>query len=54
MRQQEERLVDEPVPALAGLTARLVALLHEFDRMPASPGAFSFDTSRLRTLLGVP
>lgn len=64
MRQQEERWVDEPVPALAGLTPRqaaadptrredLMALLHEFDRMPAPPGAFSFDTSRLRALLGV-
>jgi hypothetical protein len=64
MREQEERWIDESVPALAGLTPRqaaadptrredLLALLHEFDRAPAPNGAVGFDTSRLRALLGM-
>jgi hypothetical protein len=63
IRQQEERWVDEPVPALAGLTPRqaaddptrredLIALLHEFDQAPP-PGAATFDANRLRGLLGL-
>jgi hypothetical protein len=65
MRQQEERWVDEPVPALSGLSPRqaaadptrredLLALLHEFDRHTPPPGAATFDTARLRRLLGLP
>ena len=64
VRQQEERWVDESVPALHGLTPRqaaadptrredLLALLHEFDRMVAPPGAVGFDVARLRALLGL-
>lgn len=64
MREQEERWVDEPVPALAGLTPRqaaadptrrqqLEALLHDFDRQRPPPGAATFDTARLRSLLGL-
>ncbi|MBW3615937.1 MAG: SEC-C domain-containing protein [Actinobacteria bacterium] len=64
VREQEERWVDEPVPALGGLTPRqaaadptrreqLVALLHDFDRAPAPPGAATFDTRRLRATLGL-
>jgi len=64
IRQEEERWVDEPVPALEGLTPRqaaadptrrkeLLALLHEFDRLPAPPGAATFDVARLRALLGL-
>ena len=60
----EARWVDEPVPALGGLTPRqaaddptrreqLVALLHEFDRQSPPPGAVSFDTGRLRARLGL-
>lgn len=64
MRQQEERWIDESVPALAGLTPRqaaadptrredLLALLHEFDRSPVPAGGSSFDARRLRALLGL-
>jgi hypothetical protein len=64
VREQEARWVDEPVPALAGLTPRqaagdptrredLVALLHEFDRQAPPPGAVTFDPDRLRALLGL-
>ncbi|MDA8296652.1 MAG: hypothetical protein M0004_08725 [Actinomycetota bacterium] len=60
----EERWVDEPVPALGGLTPRqaaddptrreqLVALLHEFDRQRPPAGAASFDAGRLRARLGL-
>jgi hypothetical protein len=64
VREQEDRWVDESVPALGGLTPRqaaadptwreqLVALLHEFDRRRPPPGAATFDTSRLRATLGL-
>lgn len=64
VRQQEQRWVDEEVPALGGLTPRqaaadptrreqLVALLHDFDRNPAPQGAATFDTARLRATLGI-
>lgn len=64
MREHEDRWVDEPVPALAGLTPRqaaadptrredLEALLHEFERMTVPAGIFSFDVGRLRQLLGI-
>jgi tetratricopeptide (TPR) repeat protein len=62
IREQEVRWVDEPIPALAGLTPRqaandptrredLIALLHEFDRRRVPAGAVTFDTDRLRALL---
>lgn len=64
IREQEERWLDEQVPALAGLTPRqaaadptrredLVALLHELDRHPAPAGAVGFDPERLRRMLGL-
>jgi hypothetical protein len=64
MRDQEEKWVDQPVPALSGLTPRqaaadltrredLIALLHEFDRRTPPPGSVTFDTGRLRSLLGL-
>jgi hypothetical protein len=64
MREQERRWVDEAVPALAGLTPRqaaadptrredLIALLRDFDRRKPPPGAATFDTRRLRLLLGL-
>jgi len=64
VRAQEDRWVDEHVPALGGLTPRqaaadptwreqLVALLHEFDRHQPPPGAATFDTGRLRAKLGL-
>lgn len=64
MRQEEARWVDEPVPALGGLTPRqavadptrreeVVSLLHELDRHPPPPGAAGFDTTRLRERLGL-
>ena len=64
MRQQEDRWLDESVPALGGLTPRaaaadptrreqLVALLHEFDQHSPPPGAATFDTGRLRGALGL-
>ncbi|HEX4219271.1 MAG TPA: DUF1841 family protein [Acidimicrobiales bacterium] len=64
VREQEDRWVDEPVPALAGLTPRqaaddptrredLVALLHEFDRRTPAAGFVSFDPDRLRARLGL-
>ncbi|MGH9089793.1 MAG: YecA family protein [Acidimicrobiales bacterium] len=56
--------LDEPVPALGGLTPRqaaddptrredLLALLHEYERMAVPEGAVSYDVSRLRELLGL-
>ncbi len=69
MAEQEERWIDEPVPALGGLTPRqaaadqacrleLEALLDDFDWMDAqaAPGDMGqgMDTARLRKLLGVP
>lgn len=62
VREQEDRWVDESVPALGGLTPRqaaadptrreqLVALLHEFGRAAPPPGAATFDTGRLRARL---
>jgi len=65
MREQEDRWLEEQIPALEGLTPRqaaadptrreeLEALLREFDRMQPPPGALTFDTSRLRSLLGLP
>lgn len=64
MRETEERWVAEPVPALGGLTPRealddptrrgdLLALLDEFDRTPAPPGALTMDVDNLRRLLGL-
>ena len=64
MRQQEERWLDESVPALGGLTPRqaaddptrreqLVALLREFRPHPSPLGAATFDTGRLREALGL-
>lgn len=64
IRQKETEWLDEHVPALAGLTPRqaaddptrredLVALLHDFDRMPTPPGGIGFDTARLRRALGI-
>lgn len=64
MRETERRWVAEPVPALGGLTPRealedptrrgdLLALLDEFDRMPAPPGAYTMDVDNLRRLLGL-
>lgn len=53
--------MEESVPALAGQAAAdptrredLEALLHEFERRQPPPGALTFDTSRLRSLLGCP
>jgi hypothetical protein len=64
MSHQEEKWIDEPVPALAGLTPRqaagdptrredLIALLHDFDRRNPPRGSVTFDTGRLRSLLGL-
>ncbi len=64
IRDHEDRWVDEPVPALGGLTPhqaaadptwreQLVALLREFDTYTTPPGAASFDTARLRHKLGL-
>ena len=64
VREQEDRWVDERVPALGGLTPRqaaadptrreqLRALLHEIDRHPPPPGAAAFNTDRLRARLGL-
>jgi hypothetical protein len=69
MAEQEECWVDEPVPALGGLSPRqavadrarrpaLEALLDDFDWMdaPAGPGDIGrgMDSARLRKLLGLP
>jgi len=69
MAEQEERWVDEPVPALGGLSPRqavadqtrrtgLEALLDDFDWMDAHPGpgdtGRGMDSTRLRKLLGLP
>jgi len=64
MREREVAWLDEPVPALGGLTPReaaddptrredLVALLHEYERTVVPEGAISYDVSRLRQLLGI-
>lgn len=64
VREQEDRWVDEPVPALGGFTPRqaaadptrreqLRALLHDFDRHRPPPGAATLDTTRLRAMLGL-
>lgn len=63
---REDRWVDEPVPALAGLSPRraaddptrredLMALLREFERHAPPPGATfaTFDPARLREKLGL-
>jgi hypothetical protein len=67
--EQEERWVDEPIPALGGLSPRkavadqarrpaLEALLNDFEWMDAQagPGGMGrgMDTTRLRHLLGLP
>jgi SEC-C motif len=69
MAEQEERWVDEPVPALGGLTPRqaaadrarrpaLEALLDDFDWIDAQAGPHDrgrgMDPGRLRKLLGLP
>jgi hypothetical protein len=69
MTEQEERWVDEPIPALGGLSPRkavadqarrpaLEALLDDFEWMDAQagPGGMGrgMDTTRLRSLLGLP
>lgn len=64
VRQQEQRWLDEEVPALGGLTPRqaaadpvareqLIALLHDFDRLDPPAGGATFDTARLRAALGL-
>ena len=61
MREQEDRWLEEQIPALKGLTPRqaaadptrreeLEALLRKFDRKQPPAGALTFDTSRLRSL----
>ncbi len=69
MAEQEERWVDEPVPALGGLTPRqavadqasrpaLESLLDDFDWMDAQDApqghGRGMDPARLRELLGLP
>src|SRR6266545_303270 len=69
MAEQEERWIDEPIPALGGRSPRqaaadqacrpaLEALLDDFDWMEAQAGPSDMgrgmDTARLRKLLGVP
>jgi len=69
MAEQEERWIDEPIPALGGRSPRqaaadqarrpaLEALLDDFDWMDAQAGPSDMgrgmDTARLRKLLGVP
>lgn len=65
VRKKEEEWIDEPLPALAGLTPReaandptrredLVALLNEFDRRDSGESGFvGFDVARLRQSLDV-
>lgn len=65
MRQKEEAWIDEPIPALGGMTPRqavadptrredLLSLLRSLERAPEMPAnAMGFDPDRLRTLLGV-
>lgn len=64
LREREVAWLDEPVPALGGLTPReaaddptrredLFALLHEYERTVVPEGAVSYDVSRLRQLLGL-
>ncbi|MGH9225937.1 MAG: DUF1841 family protein [Acidimicrobiales bacterium] len=64
LREQEDRWIDERIPALGGLTPReaahdptrreqLEALLHEFDRRQPPPGALTLDTGHIRTALGL-
>ena len=66
IREKEEAWIDEPLPALSGLTPRqaasdptrredLVALLNEFNHRGTKDSGFvGFDVVRLRQLLGVP
>lgn len=65
IRQAEDRWVDEPVPALGGMTPRdalddptrrgdLLALLDEFDRQPAPASGLAMRADALRELLGLP
>lgn len=62
--EREVAWLDEPVPALAGLTPRqaaddpsrredLLALLHEYERARVPAGARGYDVARLRRLLGM-
>jgi hypothetical protein len=64
IRDQERRWLDQPVPALRGLTPReaaadpdrrddLVLLLHEMDRGNGDAAAGGFSAARLRALLGL-
>ena len=65
MLEQERKWVEEPIPALGGLSPRdafndptrredLVALLAEFDRRAStSPSIGTFDVDRIRALLGL-
>ncbi len=66
IREKEEAWIDEPLPALSGLTPRqaasdptrredLVALLNEFDHRGTKDSGFvGFDVARLRQVLDVP
>jgi len=62
--EREVAWLDEPIPALAGLTPRqaaddptrcedLLALLHEYERAPVPEGARGYDVARLRRHLGL-
>jgi hypothetical protein len=64
VRSHERRWIDQAIPALDGRTPRqaaadpagrkdLEALLHDFEKHDPGPGAATFDTSRLRELLGL-
>ena len=65
MVEQERKWIEEPVPALGGLSPRdaltdptrredLMALLAEFDRRAStSPSVGTFDVDRIRALLGM-
>ena len=65
MVEQERKWIEEPVPALGGLSPRdaltdptrredLMALLAEFDRRAStSPSVGTFDVDRIRALLGL-
>ena len=65
IRQKEMEWVEEPVPALGGLTPRqalndptrredLLALLREFEGYTIPEGAGGFNVERIRGLLGLP